>query len=63
MVLSVMGIEDGGLRMGRAAAILMFAVVLATPCAAQEKISLSDRRVVEDTELRSAVGRGENGVL
>ena len=38
MVLSVMGIEDGGLRMGRAAAILMFAVVLATPCAAQEKV-------------------------
>ena len=37
MVLSVMGIEDGGLRMGRAAAILMFAVVLATPCAAQER--------------------------
>src|SRR5258705_6086071 len=33
-----MGIEDGGLRMGRAAAILMFAVVLATPCAAQEKV-------------------------
>jgi len=37
MVLSVMGIEDGGLRMGRAAAILMFAVVLATPCVAQER--------------------------
>jgi ABC-type nitrate/sulfonate/bicarbonate transport system substrate-binding protein len=37
MVLSVMGIEDGGLRMGRAAAIFMFTVVLATPCAAQER--------------------------
>jgi len=37
MVFSVMGIEDGGLRMSRAAAILMFAVVLATPCAAQER--------------------------
>src|SRR5258707_11031949 len=32
-----MGIEDGGLRMGRAAAILMFAVVLASPALAQEK--------------------------
>jgi ABC-type nitrate/sulfonate/bicarbonate transport system substrate-binding protein len=36
-MLSVMRIEDGGLRMGRAAAIFMFAVVLATPCAAQER--------------------------
>ena len=36
-MLSVMRIEDGGLRMGRAAAIFMFAVVMATPCAAQER--------------------------
>jgi len=30
-------IEDGGLRIGRAAAILVLAFVLAAPCAAQEK--------------------------
>ena len=31
-------IEDGGLRIGRAAAILVLAFVLAAPCAAQEKV-------------------------
>jgi ABC-type nitrate/sulfonate/bicarbonate transport system substrate-binding protein len=31
-------IEDGGLRMARAAAILMLAFVLAAPCAAQERV-------------------------
>jgi ABC-type nitrate/sulfonate/bicarbonate transport system substrate-binding protein len=37
MALSVMRIEDGGWRIGRAAAIFLLAFVLATPCMAQEK--------------------------
>ena len=37
MTLSVMRIEDGGLRIGRAAAIFMLAFVFATPGVAQEK--------------------------
>jgi ABC-type nitrate/sulfonate/bicarbonate transport system substrate-binding protein len=31
-------IEDGGLRIGRAAAIFMLAVMLTSPCAAQERV-------------------------
>ena len=38
MVLSIMRIEDEKLRMARAAAILMLAFMLVSPCAAQEKV-------------------------
>jgi len=47
--------------MGRAAAILMFAVVLATPCAAQREFAFPIGESSKTFELRSALVAGKMG--
>ena len=58
-----MTIDDRERTIGHAIAFLVFVVMFALPCAAQEKFRFPIGGVVENFELRSAVGCGEDGFL